>query len=165
MNSVMEREASSLDVGQAHKLFSAECFNRAWGLIDKIARTKEDEQQMILLAHASLWHWTQRPDCTAKNRSISYWQLSRVYALLMEPANSRRYADLCLEVTPMTDAFCLGYAYEALSRAEFVAGNADQATRFLIDARNHAESVTSDEDRQLLIDDLTELERLLNPRQ
>ena len=64
---------------------------------------------MIQGTMASLWHWTQREDCTAKNLSIGYWQVARVYALAGEPDNARKYAQHCLDITPTDDAFCLGY--------------------------------------------------------
>ena len=53
-----------LDQELAHKFFAANCFNKAWELIDKPDRTPEDDEQMIRLVHASIYHWTQRPDCT-----------------------------------------------------------------------------------------------------
>jgi hypothetical protein len=59
-----------LDLEKAHRYFSAECFNRAWDYIDKPSRTPEEEQAMLLLSLASLWHWTQRPDCTPGNLFI-----------------------------------------------------------------------------------------------
>lgn len=49
----------------AHRYFSAECFNQAWDLIEKPQRTAEDNEKMLLLSIASLWHWTQRPDLYA----------------------------------------------------------------------------------------------------
>ena len=102
------------DPAPAHKFFSAHCFNSTWELIDQPERTPEENEQMIQRAQASLWHWSHRPDCTHQNRSIGYWQISRVYALCNEPKNARKYAQLCLDITPADDAFCLGYAHEAV---------------------------------------------------
>lgn len=141
----------------AHRFFSAYCFNSAWQLIEKPDRTPEDDEQMIRLTHAATWHWTQRPDCTARNLSIGYWQTARIYALAGESDNARKYARLCLEVTPEDDEFCLGYAYEALARAESVAGNDDSMNQHLADAWRHAEQVPDEQDRQLLVDDLNSL--------
>jgi hypothetical protein len=78
----MMADDADFDADQAHRHFSASCFNLAWELIDKPDRTAEDDEQMVRLAQASLWHWTQRSDCTDKNLSIGYWQVSRVCALL-----------------------------------------------------------------------------------
>ena len=102
------------DSAKAHKFFSAHCFNSAWELIDKPERTPEENEQMIQRTMASLWHWTQRDDCTEKNLSIGYWQAARVYALAGEADNARKYAQRCLDITPTDDPFCLfAYAHEA----------------------------------------------------
>ena len=57
-------ESTGFDIEHAHKYFSVNCFNLTWELIDKPDRTPKDNEQMVRLAQASLWHWTQRPDCT-----------------------------------------------------------------------------------------------------
>jgi hypothetical protein len=59
-------DKSEFDRTAAHRYFSANCFNKAWTLIDKEDRTPEEDQQMIRLNQASIWHWTQREDCTDK---------------------------------------------------------------------------------------------------
>jgi len=147
----------SFDIEHAHKFFSAHCFNRAWQLIEKPDRTSEDDEQMIRLAQVSLWHWAQRVDCTGKNLSIGYWQASRIYAMLGEAGNARKYAQLCLENAPSHEPFHLGYAYEALARAESIAGNDANANEYLVEAWRHAEEVTGAKDKQLLVDDLATL--------
>ena len=145
------------DSAKAHQFFSAHCFNSAWELIDKPARTPEENEQMIQRTMASLWHWTQREDCTDKNLSIGYWQAARVYALAGEPDNARKYAQRCLDITPTDDPFCLGYAHEAMARAEALAGNEENATEHLAKATQFATNVTKAEDRKLLEADLTTL--------
>jgi tetratricopeptide (TPR) repeat protein len=143
---------------EVHEHFSKRCFNQAWDLIDKSDRTPEDNEQMLLLSQAALWHWTQRPDCTDKNLSIGYWQLSRIYALLGEAENAGKSGQKCLEKTPAGDPFLMGYAYEALARAEVVAGNLDQAKAHYVKAAAFAEQVTAKDDQELLLKDLKELE-------
>lgn len=138
----------------AHPFFSASCFNQAWDLIDKQDRTPEEDELMISLVHASIWHWSQRPDCTDTNRSIGYWQASRVYALLGQAGNARRYGQLCLEVTPKDLPFFLGYAYEALARAEWVAGDHEKANAYLAEARQQAARVPDPENQKFLEADI-----------
>ena len=87
------------DIQIAHKYFSAECFNRTWGFIDKPIRSKSDEDQMLQLSLASLWHWTQRQDINPTNFSIGYWQVSRVFSLMRQAENARHYGELCLEAS------------------------------------------------------------------
>ena len=144
------------DLQAAHKYFAAYCFNSAWDLIEKPDRTPEEDQQMIRLSLASQWHWTQRDDYTRKNASIGTWQVSRVYAILGEADNARRYGQLCLETSDSEEIepFYLGYAYEALARAESVAGNHEKMNAYLIRARQAASQVKKAENRKWLEDDL-----------
>jgi hypothetical protein len=60
-------EATDFDVDAAHKYFSAECFNRAWDLIEKKDRSPEENDTMLALSMSSFWHWTQRSDRGAEN--------------------------------------------------------------------------------------------------
>ncbi len=147
-------DSPTFDKEAAHKFFSANCFNAAWEYIDKAERTAEEDEMMIGLAHASVWHWTQRTDCAETNMSIGYWQLSRVYALAGMADNARRYGQLCLDTAPADQPFFVGYAYEALARAESVAGNAEKSNEYLAQAKEQAASVTDAEDKKLLDDDL-----------
>jgi hypothetical protein len=149
-------EKPDFDKSAAHRYFSAECFNKAWDLMEKPSRTSEEDEQMIRLALASHWHWTQRSDCTRTNVSVSYWQTSRVYAILGQAENARRYGQLCLEASQGEDIppFYLGYAYEALARAEAVAGNREKMEKFLGQARRMAERIPDPDANKQLLDDL-----------
>ena len=148
------------DLGSAHRYFSAECFNRTWDFINKPKRTAEDNQKMILLSLASLWHWTQRTDCTPTNLSIGYWQVSRVYALLRQAENARVYGQLCLKASQEEGVlpFYLGYAYEALARVEMVAGNREKMADYLRQAFQVAERVSDPEEKKMLLDDLSTIQ-------
>lgn len=142
------------DLAAAHKYFAAECFNRAWDLIDKPDRTPEEDEDMIRLNQASLYHWSQREDCTNKNLSVGCWQAARIYALLGQADNARRYGELCLHHSQTEGAFYLGYAYEALARAESVAGEGEKAAKYLQDAHRHLAQISDPEERELLEKDL-----------
>lgn len=145
-----------LDLIAAHRHFSVECFNAAWDLIDTPGRTPEQDDRMLLTSLASLWHWTQRPDCIAANLSVGYWQVSRIYALLEQSENARRYAERCLAVSQGEGIplFCLAYAYEALARAAAVAGDQAQMEAHLHEAHQINARITDADTRQQLIADL-----------
>lgn len=149
-----------LDVDAAHGYFAARCFNLAWKGIDAATRTPEDAANMLSAAHASYWHWTQHPKCTAQNRSVGNWQLSRAYALLGHAALSTTYAERALEdsLAAALPPYFTGYAYEALARAARVSGEAAACSRYVKLARASAERVESDESRRLLLADLDELD-------
>ena len=148
--------APSFDVAAAHRYFSAHCFNAAWDLLDKKDRTPDENEQMIRLSLASMWHWTQRADCTVTNLSIGYWQTARVYAVLGQADNARRYGQLCLSASRSEGVmpFYLAYAYEALARAESVAGNSQLTQDYLAEARRLLEQVGEAEERMQLEGDL-----------
>lgn len=141
------------DFAKAHRYFSVFCFNKAWEFIEKRERTAEDDNEMIRLSQASLWHWTQREDCTNRNLSVGYWQLSRVYAISGRAEGARRYAKLSLHHSE-EDPFLTAYAYEALARGEKMAGKIDQAEKHRVVAARLAEAIGDPVDRKLLLADL-----------
>lgn len=153
----VELHQGSVDWSNAHLYFSASCYNSAWELIDKTQRTPEEDIEMISRSYASLWHWSQRLDCTDTNRSIAYWQLSRVHALAGQPENARQYGQLCLEFSSEEEPVFRGFAYEALARAEKTAGNPARMKEYLAKAWEYAARVTDQEDRQLLENDLDQI--------
>ena len=140
----------------AHKFFSTHCFNKAWDLIDQPSCTPEEDEEMIRLSLASTWHWKQRDDCTQVNLSVSFWQTSRIYSILGQVDNARRYARLCLDASQGEDVaqFYLGYAYEAIARAESLVDNTAQVDQYLEKARNIAAAMSDSDEKQMLLDDL-----------
>ena len=144
---------SGFDVDRAHRHFAAECFNKAWELIEKPNRTPDEDEQMLRLNQASLWHWTQRQDCTTTNLSVGYWQASRIHAIVGRFDEARRYAHLCLRHSQQEKPFYLSYAYEALARAEKLAGNADLVATYRAEGTRLAETVDDADERNLLIHD------------
>ena len=148
---------ADFDPATAHRFFSADCFNKTWDLIEKTDRTPDEDHQMLLCAITSLWHWTQRPDCSATHLSIGHWQVSRVYSLLGESVNAAEYADLALHHSAQLPPFYRGYAHEALARAAMVEGHPDRALHHLKEAFALAAQVTDPEERTALEKDLQSL--------
>lgn len=151
--------ADDLDLALAHRRLSALCFNGTWELIERADRTPADTETMIHAAHASAWHWQQRPDNAPKRRSVACWLLSRVYALAGRPDEARRYAHQAAEAAMGESPFYRAYALEALARAEQRAGNDAEARRLADAARELAGQVEKPEDRKVLVDDLDGLLR------
>jgi hypothetical protein len=147
---------SDFDVEAAHKYFAVTCFNKAWELMEKSERTTEEDAEMVRLSLASHWHWTQREDCTETNQSVGYWQTSRIHAMLGHAEAARRYAKLCLQHSQGETIlpFYLGYAYEALARAEAVAGNRAKMEEYLVEARRVADQMPDPDAKKQLLDDL-----------
>lgn len=152
-----DTSASPFDESRAHRHFSAQCFNRTWELIDKPDRSPANDEQMLLRAYASLWHWTQRPDCTSRNLSIGYWLLSRVHGLLRQSEQARHFGKLSLKHAEGESPFYRGYAYEALARAAHVAHDRSRTEYYLQAAQAQADLIENDEERQMLENDLKSL--------
>jgi hypothetical protein len=156
-----QEKKPEIDIQAAHKHFSAQCFNKTWDLIMKSDRTSEQDDEMLALTMASFWHWTEREDYAPCNASVGLWQISRVFALLEQPENSKRFAKRSLKVTIGTDVgpFYVGYAYEALARAESIAGDMVKTKEYLDHAYKLADTVEDKESKKWLLDDLATIHR------
>ncbi len=145
----------------SHKQLAVNSFNAVWDLLDLNERTKEEEEKMIHLAHASFYHWTKVEGHTAKNLSIGYWQLSRVYATAGLGERSLYYAEQCLSVSleNKIEPFYIGYAYEALSRANALLGFNDRSIEQAEHASEYAKEVVDEGSKEMLIKDLQEIVR------
>lgn len=145
------------DLAAAHRFFSADCFNRTWDLLDLERRTPEEDEQLLLLAHASLWHWTQREDATTRTRSVGLWMLSRVHAVLDRGEEALRQAAACLAASAEEPPFYLAYAHEAMARAAAVSGDLDAKAQHLETAWRLAADVSDLGEREMLEKDLASL--------
>jgi hypothetical protein len=148
----------SFDVARAHRHFSVECFNRTWTLIDKSGRTSAEDESMLLLASASLWHWTERTDCTNVERSVGHWQVSRVYALIGDGQNALKHGERSLEHAVDLRPFYRGYAHEAIARAAGLLGDPIRLQRHRLMAAEAAADIAEADERSLLENDLKSLE-------
>ena len=144
----------TFDVPAAHKYFAADCYNQTWNFIDKPKRTPEEDLSMLQTAMASLWHWSQREDASPTNFAIGYWQVSRVFALMGQTENARRFGEMSLKSAQGGEVVFIGFGYEALARAEMVAGNKEKMNEYLDQAWSCAEKVEEEDDRKLLVKDL-----------
>lgn len=147
-------KAPSFDTQEAHKYYSAHCFNKTWEYIDKQSRTAADDQAMLHTCLASLWHWQQRSDATKQNLSVGYWQASRVFALLSRADDARTYGQRSLDLSGELEPFFQGYAYEALARSEMLANDRDKMAEYLTRAKARCDSVTDPDSKKLLAADL-----------
>jgi tetratricopeptide (TPR) repeat protein len=147
----------------SHKQLASQCFNRVWDFLDLQERTKEEEEQMIHLAHTSFWHWTQVEDHTSTNLSIGYWQIARVYAVVGNGEQSRFFAERCVEVSLQADIppFYIGYGYEALARAYMVLGQSEMAFDIFQKALSYAEEVVVEDSKKMLLKDLYEIKEVI----
>lgn len=144
----------AFDPAAGHRFFAAHCFNSAWSLIDNPTRTLQEDEQLVATVFASIYHWLNRPDVTDQNLSIGYWQAARVFALLNRSDEAIRYAELCLHYSEELPPFYLGYAHEAMARAAAAAGDTGTLEQHLAIAKQLADQVTDQGERDALIADL-----------
>ena len=159
----MSTEKPQIDRDLAHRHFSSGCFNHTWTLIEKQDRTPADDEAMVLCALASLWHWTQRPDCTERNLSIGHWQISRVYALTGQGESAMTHARKCVEHAAGSPPFYIGYGHEAAARAALVLGDVASFREYLDKAHALAAQVEDVDERTPLEDDIRDLEERARP--
>ncbi len=139
-----------------HRSLGASCFNSTWDYLDKPQMEPDEIEEMIHVAHASFWHWTQVEDHTPTNISVGSWQLSRVYAVANLPERAMYFAERCIHVSEENDIppFYTAYAYEAMARAKELAGDSEAARDNVDKAKMFAEEVEEKEDQKAVLDDL-----------
>lgn len=146
----------SLDAEQRLKL-AKELFNYTWTLLETGDRTGEQSELMINTAHASRAFWAEFGEPVHFARGE--WQISRVYSTLGRAEPALHHARRCLEICEANEIcdFDLAYAYEALARANAVAGDRELASRYEQLSRDAAAAIAGADDRALLLSDLETL--------
>ena len=142
---------------EAHRQTAVALFNRTWELLDKEARSSEEDAEMLTAAFASRHHWRQVGDAT--NFSVSDWQVSRVAATLGYADLAAEYGRRSLETASAggLGPFYTGYAHEALARAARLAGDRDAVAAHLAAADELLEQIDDPGERDLLALDLDDL--------
>lgn len=148
------QESYSLEEAQI-KL--AKDFNgRVWQLLEKTGRTPDEDEEITLAAAASLCLWLQVG--TAVNAQRGHWLLSRVYAVMSEPALCMKHAVRCMELTEanasIMEDFDIAFANEALARANALQGNPTEARRYHAEASRLGQQISDPEDQQIFLNDL-----------
>jgi hypothetical protein len=139
-----------------HRAAAVQTHGETWGLLEKADRTPEDDERLIHTAHTSCYHWLHAG--TAVHRQRGEWLISRVYATLGLGEAAVRHARRCAEITASSpeglEDFDHAFALEALARSHAVAGEAELATRYRIQAKEAGEMIKSEDDRVYFLGDL-----------
>jgi tetratricopeptide (TPR) repeat protein len=148
-------------VSSAERKLGVELYNSSWALLDKPARTAEEDDELIHQVHASMYHWLRAPECEPKHRARGEWLCSRAYSVLgrAEPAlhHARRCLEICEQYVDNIEDWDLAFAYEALARANRVAGNKEEARRFERRGRELADEIVDPEDKEIVLKDYATL--------
>jgi hypothetical protein len=152
---VTQEEAYTLY--EAHREFAKRSHGRVWQLLERPDRSADESIEMAAAAYTSLYHWTHVG--TEVHRQRGEWLIARVHTVLGHSELAIRYARRCLELTEqnkeqMVD-FDLAFAYEGMARALALAGETQEAAKFLEMARTAGEAIADPEDRELFMADLS----------
>lgn len=103
---------------QEHKNLGIKFFNGTWVLIDKENRSKDEDLQMIQMAHQSLHHW-RNGGGTPLNLARGEWLISHMYSVLGmgEPALNHAISYQNQVIENRFGDFDLVFVYEALAYA------------------------------------------------
>jgi hypothetical protein len=136
--------------------YAKSIFNGIWDLLEKADRSPAEDEQMLLRAFASLYHWTQVG--TALHIQRGYWMISRVYQTLRDAHQALEWAKKCQVITDqnMTDMedFDLAFAQEGLARAFALNAVLDQARVHYQKAVELGKAIQDPEDRKHFQNDL-----------
>ncbi len=150
----MSKESDSLQ--EAHLKFAKSTNNRVWELLEKTGRTPSEDQEMLLAAQASLYHWLNAG--TAVHAQRGCWILSRVYITLNRAEPALEWALKCQEITENSlsemEDFDLAYAQESIARAYAQAGDQEQAEKHYALAAKLGKNIADPEDQQIFMNDL-----------
>lgn len=143
-----------------HRRLAIDLFNRSWQLLEKDARTPEEDDELVHVAHAARYHWGEVG--TAAHRARGDNQCARVYAALGRPEPALHHARRSLElVRAGSDGFedwDLATALEVVARAHLAAGNRAEAGHYAQLARAELNGIADPDDREVVESQLAELD-------
>ena len=141
---------------EAHRLFAAKLNGEVWSLLEEPDRSKLEEESMIHTAHASCCHWLKVG--TGLHHQRGEWLITHVYSELGIADTALRHAQRCQELTEeyaeLMKDFDRAYAHECLARANAVAGNREQALRYMEFAEEAGQAIEDEENRKIFFGDL-----------
>ncbi len=148
-------EEKKYTLEEAHKYFGAAIHGKVWELLQKTDRTEPENELMILSAHASCYHWLKVG--AGVNHQRAEWLIAHVYTELGMAYSALRHAYRCFELTKefrdSVEDFDWAYASESIARANALAGNREEALKFMQRAEEAGKAISSIEDRNLFFSD------------
>ena len=145
----------------AHKKFAVDFFNGAWGLIDKKDRTREEDIQMIQMAHASAHHWLSLKGHVDESRSLvapprSANQLANVYLRLNRPEPALYHAQYCVDYCEEHGIgdWDIAFAYQCLAHAHHIADDNENRDKNLKLAHDAGSKIEKDGDKNFFMETL-----------
>ncbi len=150
---MIQKEENKYTIEDCHKKFAVELNNLVWNLLEKRARTGEEDEEMIHAAHGSCYHWGKIGEPI--NLQRGEWLISHVYAVLNRAEPSLYHAHKCMEITNEHNFidFDLAFAYEGMARAYAVNGEESECEKYIKLAIEAGEKIERKGDRELFFND------------
>jgi hypothetical protein len=139
-----------------HRQLAVNLFNQTWEYLDK-QRTADEDYQMVLIAHASCYHWSQ---CgTELEQARGEWLISRVHSVLKQGSialwHAQRSLDLC--INNGFGGFDLAFGYEAVARAYACLGVQAEMNDSLQAAITTAQAITDADDKDYTLGEINSI--------
>ncbi len=148
-------EEIKITIQQAQQDFAKSIFNGIWELLNKSDRSPQEDEEMLLRAYASLYHWKQVGGPV--NFQRGYWMISRVYQALGDADGALTWAIKCQQETEDHSAdledFDLAYAQEGLARTYAMRGEQEKARIHYQKALDLGDGIQDPEDKKIFCDD------------
>ena len=142
---------------EAHLYFAKTLNGKVWELLQKTDRSKQDDELMLFSAFASGYHWLMAG--TGMHQQRAEWLIAHVYTELGESESALQHATRSYELTKEFDVlmkdFDRAYAYEGLARANALAGNREEAVKYIQLAEKSGQAIQNDEDKRIFLGDFS----------
>lgn len=139
-----------------HKALAISLNQRTWSLLEEKTRSAADNDEMIHVAHASLWHWLQAGGPVQQQRGE--WLIGRVYVVLGFADAALRQARTTYDLTEKHSGelqdFDHAYAHELMARALDMNGENKQADLMWQKAKDLGSAIKGEKNREIFDGDL-----------
>ena len=140
---------------EAHQHMARTLNGEVWDLLQKPERSPTEDERMIHAAHASCYHWLQVG--TGLHHQRGEWLIAHVYTELDLAEPALRHTTRCLALTKefadLMQDFDRAYAYEGVARANALAGNREQAIKYIQLAQESGQAIGDEESKAIFLGD------------
>ena len=144
---------------ETQRTMAVRLYNRTWDLLDLgDSRTDAQTHEMVDVAHASNWHWSQIGGL--EQAVVGEWMISRVNASAGFGEAAVRHAQRAFTLLHSGDGlpdWLEASVQEGLARAHLADGDRDAAEFAFHAATDSLDKIDGDDDRALIAGQLAEL--------
>lgn len=139
-----------------HQELAIKLFNISWDLLLKENRTREDEDELINMVHASLYHWRQVGQ--EINVLRGEWMICHVYTILAHKESALYHAENIMrlkdKISPVD--WDLAYCYEAMARVMALTGVKAEYSKYYRLALEAGKLISDEGSRQQFDSDMND---------